>query len=80
MNTPVDRELVVKTLRSLIPNFVESNVSGDSNILEQGIIDSSQFIDLIVQLENLSGKEIDFLNVNPETITTIEGLTKIFND
>ena len=76
----MDRETVIKSLRSLIPNFDELNISDDSNLLEQRIIDSGQFIDLIVQLEDYSGKEIDFLNVNPETITSINGLTKTFNE
>ena len=76
----MNRETIIKSLKSLIPNFVESNISDDSNLLEQSIIDSGQFIDLIVQLEEYSGKEIDFLNVNPEKITSINGLKKTFNE
>ena len=76
----MDRETVVKALISLVPNFVESEFSDDSNLLEQSIIDSGQFVDLIVQLEEHSGKEIDFFNINPETIMSISGLTKTFNE
>ena len=76
----MDRETVIKTLTSLVPNFVESYISDDSNLIEQGIIDSNQFIELITQLEDCSGKEIDFLTVNPETISSVDGLTKTFNE
>ena len=76
----MDRNTVVKALISLVPNFVESEFSDDSNLLEQRIIDSGQFIDLIVQLEEHSGKEIDFFNINPEKIMSISGLTKTFNE
>lgn len=76
----MDRETVVKALISLVPNFVESEFSDDSNLLEQRIIDSGQFVDLIVQLEEFSGKEIDFFNFKPEEMSSINGLTKTFND
>ena len=76
----MDRETVVKALISLIPNFVESDFSDDSNLLEQRIIDSGQFVDLIVQLEEYSGKEVDFFNFSPEKMSSINGLTKTFND
>ena len=76
----MDRETVVKALISLVPNFVESELSDDSNLLEQRIIDSGQFVDLIVQLEEYSGKEIDFFDFSPEEMSSINGLMKTFND
>lgn len=80
MNTSMDRETVVKFLTSLVPNFVELGVSDDSNLLEQNIVDSGQLIDLIVHLEDFSGKEIDFIDVDPESFTSINGLTKTFSE
>ena len=71
---------VIKTLTSLVPNFVDSYVSDDSNLIELGIIDSNQFIELITQLEDHTGKEIDFLTVSPESISSVDGLTKTFNE
>lgn len=76
----MDRKTVVKALISLVPNFVESDFSDDSNLLEQRIVDSGQFVDLIVQLEEYSGKEIDFFNFSLEKISSINGLVKTFND
>ena len=76
----MNRETVVKALISLVPNFVASDFSDDSNLLEQRIVDSGQFVDLIVQLEEYSGKEIDFFNFSLEKISSINGLVKTFND
>ncbi len=76
----MDRITVINILTQVVPNFVESHVSDDSNLIELGIVDSNQFIELITQLEDYSGKEIDFLTVNPETISSVNGLTKTFNE
>ena len=76
----MNRETVIQALTLLVPNYVELYVSDDSNLIEQGIIDSNQFIELITQLEDYSGKEIDFLTVNPEAISSVDGLTKTFNE
>lgn len=76
----MDRITVINTLTQVAPNFVESHVSDDTNLIELGIIDSNQFIELITQLEDYSGKEIDFLTVNPETISSVNGLTKTFSE
>ena len=70
----MNRDTVIGILTSIDPNLGD-----DTNLLAQGIIDSNQFVDLIAQLEDLSGQEIDFLTVNPETILSIDGLMKTFN-
>ena len=75
----MNRETVIKTLTLVVPNYVELCVSDDSNLIEHGIIDSNQFIELITHLEDYSGKEIDFMTVNPETITSVAGLTNTFS-
>lgn len=76
----MDRETVIQTLRFLIPDFDSMEVLDDTNLVENSIVDSGQFVELITLLEEHCGKEIDFLAVDIETITSIEGITNTFQN
>lgn len=76
----MDRETVIQTLIFLIPDFDNMEVLDDTNLIENSIVDSGQFVELISLLEDHCGKEIDFLVIDIETITSIEGITNTFQN
>lgn len=44
------------------------------NLIEQGILDSLDFISMLMELEAKFGLDLDFEDVDPATFTTINGL------
>lgn len=56
--------------RGLEPRSVDER----TNLLEEGIIDSLEFLDLLAALEERSGVELDLLDADPASFMTIGGL------
>jgi acyl carrier protein len=69
-----------QVIRDFIVNEIQP-VSGptqlvnyDDNFIENGIIDSFRFLELIVALEKKFSVELDFGNLDPSQFSTIGGL------
>ena len=71
----------------LIFNWVRKNaqtngnghmeLTGDTDLLESGLLDSIGFAELIVFMEAQTGYNIDLTDVDPGEFTTAKGLSKI---
>ncbi len=74
-------------LINLIVSWVEENkqpngsanvqITGDTNLLESGLLDSLGFVELILFIENQSGCEIDLTDVDPQEFCVVKGLCRI---
>lgn len=74
-------------LINLIVSWVKENkqtngsanvqITGDTNLLESGLLDSFGFVELILFIENQSGREIDLTDVDPEEFCVVKGLCGI---
>ncbi len=74
-------------LINLIVSWVKENkqtngsanvqITGDTNLLESGLLDSFGFVELILFIENQSGCEIDLTDVDPEEFCVVKGLCRI---
>jgi acyl carrier protein len=49
-------------------------IDEDTNLLDEGIVDSLQFLELIVLLEERTGVELDLIDTDPRLFTTVGGL------
>ena len=76
----MNRETVIENLALIVPDFFSLNVLDDTNLVEHSILDSGQFVELITKLEDHCGKEIDFLAIDIEAITSINGITRAFQN
>lgn len=57
--------------------YVEKYLLKDFNLVQTGILDSLQFIELLALIEKKFGIEINFENEQPASFTTLVGLTKL---
>lgn len=56
------------------------DVTDDLNVIDKGLVDSIEFLDLVAGLEQRAGVELDLFDVDPDVLTTIGGLTDILSD
>jgi acyl carrier protein len=54
------------------------NFDNDFNIIEKGVIDSLQFLELIYLIEHLSGQEINMLEISIADFTTLNRIESKF--
>jgi acyl carrier protein len=52
-------------------------LTGQTNLLESGLLDSIGFVELIVFMERQTGCNIDLTDVDPSEFTTVNGLSQI---
>ena len=52
-------------------------LTGYTNLIESGLLDSISFVELIVFMEGQTGCNIDLSDVDPSDFTTAEGLSRI---
>lgn len=46
--------------------------------MELGLLDSLRFMDLVLTLEQVSGRQVDFLEIDPLRLLTLHGLYDAF--
>lgn len=70
------RELVVSSLAKPIgqAGLDPSALADDFDLIGSGIVDSLGFLELIAELEERLGLELDFEGVDPEQLTLLGGL------
>lgn len=74
----MDRPTIISVLSEVAPGRDFDNISNDANLIELGLIDSAMFLDLISLLEERSGREIDFLDIDAALLTSVNGLLAAF--
>jgi acyl carrier protein len=52
-------------------------LTGHTNLMESGLLDSIGFVELIVFMESQTGSNIDLTDVDPSEFTTVKGLSQI---
>jgi acyl carrier protein len=70
------REMIIELL---IPQLAQcgktaGDLSGDTDLVQTGVVDSIAFIDLIVALERKTGVEMDLFDTDPSEFVTLDGL------
>lgn len=55
---------------SIPPHRVDDSL----NVIDSGLVDSLGFLDLIAQIEQRSGVELDLFDADPDILTTVGGL------
>lgn len=79
---PAARRLVLDLLEpALRQNGLSSNAVDDSlNVIDRGIVDSLQFLELVARLEDRAGVTLDLFDVDPDVLTTVGGLVALVED
>jgi acyl carrier protein len=52
-------------------------LTGHTNLMESGLLDSIGFVELIAFMESRTGSNIDLTDVDPSEFTTAKGLSRI---
>lgn len=69
----------------VLRNWVKANkqasdalkISADTELLGSGLLDSFDFLDLIVHIESETGKKIDLAAADPEDFSRVRGLYRL---
>ncbi len=69
----------MEKLIEIIQKRAKSEFDIDTNLIQEGVIDSIDFMNIISEIEEKFNVEIDFLEIDPQKITTINGLWEIIN-
>jgi acyl carrier protein len=82
MNPQIEVELgnlIIKWVRKNAQTNGDGHVelTGDTNLMEGGLLDSIGFVELIVFVERRTGYNIDLTDVDPSEFTTVNGLCQI---
>ncbi|MEM7222520.1 MAG: phosphopantetheine-binding protein [Pseudomonadota bacterium] len=51
-------------------------ITGDTNLLEDSLLDSLGFVDLVAFLEKTTNREIDLLELDEDDLSTLQGLCR----
>lgn len=75
-----------KELIDLVVGWVKENglngtshaeITGSTNLLESGLLDSFAFVDLVLFIESCTRRKIDLIDVNPEEFTVVKNLCQL---
>jgi acyl carrier protein len=71
------QQLVIEWIKAnkRISNHVE--ISGDTELLASGILDSFGFLDLIMHIEGKTGLQIDLADADPGEFALVRGLCNL---
>ena len=67
-------ELLKNWIRSNKNTSEKLNISADTELLGSGLLDSFDFLDLIVHIENKTGRKIDLAAADPSEFSVVRGL------
>lgn len=73
------RECVLSAISEVNPLVDIHAIDENMNLLEAGIVDSVQFLEIVSLLEQEYKREIDFLSIDAAKMTSISGLIKTFS-
>ena len=65
-------------IEDIVMQKAKKEIKEDENFIESGAIDSLAFIEILQEIEVRFNKNIDFDEVEPNQIATIQGLKEYF--
>jgi acyl carrier protein len=60
------------------PELTEDDVNPDIDIIESRIVDSLQFVELVLYIEELRGEMMEFMDVDLDSFRTLADIEKNF--
>jgi acyl carrier protein len=70
-------EMLGNWLRANKQTSENLQISADSELLGSGLLDSFDFLDLIVHIESQTGRKVDLSVADPIQFSTVRGLWKL---
>jgi acyl carrier protein len=77
MNQDQFVELLASWFRANKPTSDGAKITADTELLGSGLLDSFDFLDLIVFIENKTGKKIDLSVADPNQFSLVRGLWQL---
>lgn len=73
------REVLLNALKHEISELglAKEDLTGSFNLIEDGLLDSFGFLELMARIEDQAGIELDFEGREPDDLTSISGLGAI---
>ena len=75
---------IKKNKKSLLLNFltkmnpvIKNNINNKTNLIDDGIIDSFDIIQIISKIEKINGKKINPKNIKRESFSNINNMVKL---
>jgi D-alanine--poly(phosphoribitol) ligase subunit 2 len=72
-----DPELIIPRLAALFSDQFHIEVSADTDLLENGILDSLQLVQLLVEIEIHFHRRIDIEEIDLDDLRTLEGIASL---
>jgi acyl carrier protein len=70
-------ELLTNWIRANKQTSENLDISADTELLGSGLLDSFDFLDLIVHIESKTGRKIDLAVADPSDISVVRGLCSL---
>jgi acyl carrier protein len=77
MNQEQFVELLASWFRANKPTSDGAKITADTELLGSGLLDSFDFLDVIVFIENKTGKKIDLSVADPNQFSLVRGLWQL---
>lgn len=75
------RRAVLDALASVVVRVERlDDLDDDTSLVDAGVLDSVAFLELVIALEERTGRTIDFAEMDPEEFTCIRGLVRALGD
>ena len=82
MPVPADQDAVLESLRDWLykanPTAVNVRFDADTDLIESHLLESLQFVELILHIEHQTGRQILAENLNPALLRTLNAIYKNF--
>jgi len=79
MNQDQFVELLAEWFRANKQTSSDLKITSDTELLGSGLLDSFDFLDVIVYIENRTGKKIDLSVADPNQFSLVSGLWQLAN-
>ena len=79
MNQEQFVELLAEWFRANKQTSNDLKITADTELLGSGLLDSFDFLDVIVYIENKTGKKIDLSVADPNQFSLVSGLWQLAN-
>jgi acyl carrier protein len=79
MNQDQFVELLANWFRANKQTSSDLKITADTELLGSGLLDSFDFLDVIVYIENKTGRKIDLSVADPNDFSLVSGLWKLAN-
>lgn len=67
-------QFILEKISNKIGEIKANELDVNINLIEHGVLDSLDFISMLMELETKFGLDLDFEDVDPTTFTSISGL------